>query len=127
VASPLIRTFRFGDAFLVLALALGTLFFARMNRTEGPGSRVRIVLEDREAASCSLARDTIVTVSGPLGKTVVNIRGGTAWISRAPCRQQTCVHQGKIRLSGQILVCVPNRVCVEIEGAGDPVVDSITM
>jgi hypothetical protein len=122
-----IKTFRIGDAFILLVLGLGTLFFTRLNLRSEPGTSVRIILEDHDAGTYSLAKDTVVTVNGALGKTVVNIMGGAVWISSAPCPQQTCVHQGKIRLTGQIVVCVPNRVCVEIKGSGAPDVDGITM
>ena len=125
--SPEVKTFRIGDAILILILGLGTLLFARLNHPSEPGSIVRVILEDRETGAYALARDTVVTVNGPLGETVVNINGGTVCISSAPCPQKTCVHQGKIRLAGQIVVCVPNRICVEITGAGDQGLDGITM
>lgn len=124
---PEIKAFRIGDAILVLVLGLGTAFFTFLNFHSEPGSEVRIILRDQDAGTYSLAGDTAIAVNGPLGKTVVNIGGGAVWISSAPCPQQICVHQGKIRLTGQILVCVPNRICVEIQGSGDRDIDGTTM
>ena len=122
-----IRTFRIGDAFIVLALGLGSVLFLRQEKGASPGSRVRIIRADGAVETFPLAKDTVVTVTGPLGKTSVEIKDGSVRISRAPCPRKICVHQGKISISGQIVVCVPNRICVEIEGAGGPEVDGITM
>jgi hypothetical protein len=122
-----IRTFRFGDAFIVLLLGLGSVFFMRLGNRAEPGSRVRIIRADGGIETFPLSKDTVVAVNGPLGKTDVEIGRGAVWIADAPCPLKTCIHQGKIRLSGQIVVCVPNRICVEIEGDDGPEVDGITM
>ena len=34
------------------------------------------------------------------------------------CKNQICVEHGKISLKGDSIVCLPNRVVVEIEGEG---------
>jgi hypothetical protein len=122
-----VKTFRIGDAVIVVLLGLGSVYFMRFGESVAPGSRVRIIRADDRVETFPLAKDTVVTVNGPLGNTEVEIGGGAVWIAEAPCPQKTCVHQGKIRLSGQIVVCVPNRICVEVERAGGDGVDCITM
>jgi hypothetical protein len=122
-----IKTFRIGDAFIILLLGLGSVYFMRTGGGAAPGSTIRIIRADGGVKTFPLSKDTVMTVSGPLGNTTVEIGGGAVWIAEAPCPHKTCIHQGKIRLSGQIVVCVPNRICVEVERAGDAGVDGITM
>ena len=60
-----------------------------------------------------------VSAAGPLGETLVEIRGGRAAIVSSPCNGQTCVAAGELHKNGQWAACLPNRVFVLIEGAGD--------
>lgn len=59
-----------------------------------------------------------VAVPGPLGDTVVEIRGGQARVLSSPCQNQTCVSAGAIRSHGQWTACLPNGVLVSVEGRG---------
>jgi len=60
-----------------------------------------------------------VSVAGPIGETMVEIRDGRAAIVSSPCNGQTCVAAGELRNNGQWAACLPNSVFVLIEGAGD--------
>jgi hypothetical protein len=121
-----IKTFRFGDAFIILFLALGTATSFISRHGAGKGDAVLLTAGDGQTRRYSLSMDTVLTVDGPAGKTGVRIHGGQVWISGASCPLQVCRHQGKIRLNGQILVCVPNRIVIEVEGSGDRGVDATT-
>jgi hypothetical protein len=59
-----------------------------------------------------------VTVDGPLGQTVVELRDGAARIKSSPCPNQMCVRQGKLHAAGQSAACLPNRVVAAIERRG---------
>jgi Uncharacterized protein conserved in bacteria len=69
----------------------------------------------------SLKTDRVVTVSGPLGESEVEIRNGEARISASPCPNQTCVRQGAVKHEGGMCVCLPNRVSIRVEGDSDVV------
>jgi hypothetical protein len=60
-----------------------------------------------------------IGVSGPLGETVVEIRGGRSRVLSSPCANQTCVAAGHLNRRGQWTACLPNRVFVYIGGTGD--------
>jgi len=47
-------------------------------------------------------------------------------IEASHCPQKICVHSGAIRRSGELLVCVPNRVVVRINGGTEHPFDLIT-
>jgi hypothetical protein len=62
----------------------------------------------------------ILTVPGPLGDTVVELRNGEARVLSSPCANQTCVAAGRIHSRGQWIACLPNRVLLRVEGGAKP-------
>ena len=54
------------------------------------------------------------------------IRNGEADINGALCPDKTCVKMRKIKYKGETLVCIPNKVVVEIRGEGEDEFDAVT-
>lgn len=121
-----IKTFGIGDGFIILLLAVASALSFIPRLGAGRGETVTLTAGNAQAKNFSLSRDTVFAVAGPIGKTEVSIHKGQVWISDASCPRQICRHQGKIRLNGQILVCMPNRLVIEIKGSNDPEVDATT-
>ena len=63
-----------------------------------------------------LSRDRHIEVPGPLGTSIITIEKGRARISSDPSPRQYCVRQGWLERSGEIAVCLPNEVSVELAG-----------
>ncbi|MBO4468328.1 MAG: NusG domain II-containing protein [Clostridia bacterium] len=51
----------------------------------------------------------------PLKHNTVKIKDGKVFMKCADCKNQICVKSGKISKSGETVVCLPNRVIIEIE------------
>jgi hypothetical protein len=66
----------------------------------------------------------LVSVQGPLGDTVLEIKGGQARVISSPCLNQTCVAAGAIHRRGAFIACLPNRVMVSVEGGEDEDLDA---
>ncbi len=64
-----------------------------------------------------LDQDRTVSVRGPLGDTVVELRGGQARVLSSPCTEKICVRMGAIARPGQWIACLPNRVFLDIQGS----------
>ena len=110
----------------VLIPAFGAVIASFFFAYSGGGVRpmVNVKTENGEWVFPSDADETI-TVSGPLGNTIVEIREHKACIVSSPCKNQTCVMAGAIRLSGQWAACLPNRVMLYInEGQVEDDVDA---
>lgn len=75
-------------------------------------------------ARADLATDRQFSVIGPLGPTVIAIHNRRARIVEDPGRQQICVRQGWLEHAGDIALCLPNRIAVEMVGAA-PRYDSL--
>jgi len=65
-------------------------------------------------------------VPGPLGDTVVIIKGGRAFVDDSPCPDKLCVHMPAISRPGQWIACLPNRVFVRVRGGSGQDVDELS-
>ncbi len=65
----------------------------------------------------SLSRDQQIEVPGRLGTSVINIQQRKARIASDPSPRQYCVRQGWLQHAGEIALCLPNQVSVELVGS----------
>lgn len=123
------RFFTRGDIVLVGFLTLLSLASLGGVRSLGfSGNHAVVEVDGRRVLEVPLDNPQTTTVSGPLGETVIEVTGGTVRILSSPCPHGHCMHMGRIRYVGEILVCVPNRVFVTVRGnrGGDRVFDGIS-
>jgi hypothetical protein len=105
------------DLILVL-IAVAALCFL-YSRYWVPGGDARFATvrtQDSEAEVLDLTRDRKVSVTGPLGKSVIEIRDGRIRFSGSPCTGRICVHTGWLHEAGEVAVCLPNRVSIQLSG-----------
>ncbi len=58
------------------------------------------------------------------GHNTIILKGMTAKMLSADCRDQVCVHTGTLSYSGQTAVCLPNKVILKLNG-GESGVDAV--
>jgi len=117
-----------GDAVLLVStLVLSAVLFFFMPRwVLSGGAEVEILAHDKVVGRYALDSDREVRVAGPLGTTVVEIKGGNAAIRSSPCPNKFCVHMGEFGTEGGVLVCVPNEVVVRIGTEPREGLDAVT-
>ena len=111
------------DLCVILALLLlagGLSLALRLGREEGGFAVVRV--DGKETERHALAVDGVFPLNG--GSNILVIAGGQAWLSEANCPDLLCVRQGKIRYTGQSIICLPNRLTVTVEGGESDGVDA---
>ena len=64
-----------------------------------------------------LDQDRMLTVTGPVGNTVIHLLDGAVHVAESDCRDKVCVAAGWLQDAGQWTACMPNRVFVRVEGA----------
>ena len=85
-----------------------------------------IIRQDGQVfAEVDLGNHRDVAVPGPLGTTHIAIEPGRARVVADPGPRQYCVRQGWLMRPGEIAICAPNRVSVQIAGR-TKVYDSIS-
>ncbi|SHJ98065.1 NusG domain II-containing protein [Paramaledivibacter caminithermalis] len=65
-------------------------------------------------------------VKTKLGKNIIRIEDGMVKMVEADCPDKICVKDGPISKPGEILVCLPHKVVVEIKGYGKAEVDELS-
>lgn len=109
-----------GDwAVIAGALLLVVLTFRAFWHQEAAG-KLLIRQGDKVLATYSLDQDRTLNIHGPLGDSRVVIAHGKARFLSAPCSNQYCVHQGWLSKVGQVAVCLPNQVSLELLGGSKP-------
>lgn len=64
-----------------------------------------------------LSRDQSIEVPGPLGVSLILIQHRKVRIASDPGPRQYCVRQGWLEHAGEIALCLPNQVSVELLGS----------
>lgn len=59
------------------------------------------------------------------GKMLVEVKEGRIRVRKSDCPRQICVNTGWIRHPGETIVCVPNKVLIEVKSTGPPIVDAV--
>ena len=60
-----------------------------------------------------LHQDTEILINS----VVVKIQNQEVQVISSDCKDQICVHQGRIHYAGQTITCLPQRVFIKIEGS----------
>ena len=105
-----------GDFFIIIvAVALIVILFTKFFFSRPAEQQVKITGRSSQEYY-GLNEDRVIEVEGPLGITKVIIKDGEVWVENSPCREKICMRMGRIKRTGDQLICIPNRVVVEIEG-----------
>ncbi len=104
---------------VALVIGLSVLFIWYLNRTDG--SYAVVSIDGNKVAEYPLSVDGVYYLNN--GTNTLVIEDGKAYISEATCPgYQDCVERGRISMVGESIVCLPNKVIVEIVGEGDEII-----
>jgi len=108
--------FRLADLAVILCSAgiIAYLFMHNFFFTQA-GKKVRVT-GISNVVEYPLDVDRTVEIEGPLGPETLIIRDGKTWVSESPCPEKICIKMGKKWRSGEQIVCVPNRLVIDIVG-----------
>ena len=98
-----------------LAAVCLILFIVFRFLSSSQGARVVITVDGETYGTYSLAEDQEIPVeqSGSITN-VVSISGGKVHMEEADCPDHLCIRQGEISSEHASIVCLPNRVVVEV-------------
>ena len=117
------------DIILIGILSAGLLvLLAVLMLTKSSGTYAVVSVDGVEVASFPLGQDINYEIEGyNSGRNTLVIKDGKAHLEDSSCPDHLCEHMGKIDKVGQSVICLPNRVVVEIRGGSvDPAYDTIS-
>lgn len=105
------------DIILLAALvALGVLTAIPSLGKSAQGAYVKVSVDGELYGTYSLDEDREIVIENGKHLNKITIKDGTVQMTEADCANQLCVKQGSISSTAQSIVCLPNRVVVEIVG-----------
>lgn len=109
-----------GDWLIIFASLLGITWLFIALWQHAPASQLQIRQADKIVGIYDLNQTRELHIHGPLGLTHVSIEQGKVRFKYSPCNRQYCVHQGWLSKAGQVAICLPNQVSIQLIGAQQP-------
>lgn len=101
---------------LVVLILFGAVLSVPAALWKGSGSTAKITVNGKLFGTYDLNDDQTIEIKKDGKTNIVRIEDGKVLMESASCKNQVCVHTGRISHAGQSIVCLPNRVSVTIEG-----------
>ncbi len=111
-----LRYIKPGDYFTLLAGSICTIWITLTVWSGGTADTALIRSGGKVFREVPLSRDQQIAVPGPLGTSIITIEERKVRITSDPSPRQYCVRQGWLQRSGEIAICLPNEVSVELTG-----------
>ncbi|MCF6255105.1 MAG: NusG domain II-containing protein [Gammaproteobacteria bacterium] len=114
-----------GDAVVwLLAATLLVSLYMMFWQADGHGAEAVVLVNGKRWARLDLFQNQDLDVPGPLGHSHIQVRDGQVRFVNSPCPNQLCVHTGWLSQGGEVSICLPNKVSLQILGS-DPRFDAI--
>ncbi len=109
-----------GDWFVIVASSIMVLLLFKTLWNHQPANRLEVRQGNHVLGVYDLNQTKSLVVHGPLGVSEIIIQHGQARFKHSPCTNQYCVHQGWLHAAGQVAICLPNQISLELLGAVKP-------
>lgn len=114
---------------VLLVVAFGSAAFILINNQKTYAkTEVEIKVEGKLVKRVHL--DTVtgtqqIPIQNKYGKNIIQIKDGSVSIIDADCPDKICVKDGSIHKPGQVLVCLPHKLIIEIKGNNNSETDDV--
>lgn len=113
-----------GDWLIIIISSIVVVLLFLTLWTNTPASQLQIRQGDKILGTYDLNQTRELHIHGPLGDSHISIEQGKVRFSQSPCTNQYCVHQGWLHRAGQVAICIPNQVSLQLIG-GNKSYDSL--
>ena len=112
----------------ILVVSIGALFFISGMAMNYDNRYVKISIDGELYKKYSLdgTFDKEIIIDTDKGTNVIHIKKGFVYMEESTCPDKTCIKQGSIDRPGEIIVCLPNKVTVEIIGEAESGPDAVS-
>lgn len=101
------------SVFIVIA-ALSVYLIMHIYNKHSVGKMAVVSVSGEEYGSYSINKNQTVKIETEYGLNYLEIKDGEAKIIDADCPDKYCIHQSAISKKGEIIVCLPHKMTVEI-------------
>jgi hypothetical protein len=105
-----------GDWLVMVASLVAVIFMFQTFWSFAPASQLKIRQGDKIIGTYDLNQTRELKIAGPLGDAFISINLGKVRFKQSPCPNQYCVHQGWLSRAGQVAICLPNQISLQLMG-----------
>ena len=106
-----------GDWLVIFAGLLAVIFMFQQFWSFEQASKLKIRQGDKVIGTYDLNQTRELHIHGALGDALISISHGKVRFKQSPCNNQYCVHQGWLNHVGQVAICIPNQISLQLIGA----------
>ena len=88
------------------------------------GTQATVLISGKPWKTFDLGINQEISVPGNLGQSRIHINDGRVRFINSPCNSKLCILQDWLRYTGELGVCLPNRISVQVLGS-NPKYDTI--
>jgi|TARA_B110000977_G_scaffold102944_1_gene134468 hypothetical protein len=105
-----------GDCLVMIVSTIVVIFLFKTLWSNAPASQLMIRQGNKVVGTYDLNQNRELHLHGPLGESHISIVQGKVRFKQSPCTNQYCVHQGWLKLAGQVAICLPNQISLQLIG-----------
>ena len=106
-----------GDWLVILASLMAVIFMFQQFWSFEQASKLKIRQGDKIIGTYDLNQTRDIIVHGAIADAKISILQGKVRFKQSPCNNQYCVHQGWLSRAGQVAICLPNQISLQLMGA----------
>jgi hypothetical protein len=114
-----------GDWFVIIASLILIYFLFQTFWQFEAASLLKVRQGNHVVGTFDLNQDKIIHLHGAIGESIIRIQYGKVRFKQSPCNNQYCVHQGWLSHAGQVAICLPNQISLQLIGKHQQPYDSL--
>ena len=113
----ILKKLKIADFILILLLIMSGIFSSfYIYGNNNKDKMVIVELSGKVYGVYDLNSDRIIDLKGPQSRVNINIENGYVFVLESGCPQKICKRMGKKNRINELIVCIPNRLIIRIEG-----------
>ena len=106
-----------GDWLVIFIGLVAVIFMFQQFWSFEQASKLKIRQGNKTIGTYDLNQTRQLHIHGALGDSLISIAQGKVRFKQSPCNNQYCVHQGWLSRAGQVAICLPNQISLQLIGA----------
>ncbi len=106
-----------GDWLVIIASVVAIIIMFQVFWSFEHASKLKIRQGNQIIGTYDLNQTRDLRIHGAVGDSLISISQGKVRFKQSPCNNQYCVHQGWLNRAGQVAICIPNQISLQLIGA----------
>ena len=105
-----------GDWLVIFTGLVAVIFMFQQFWSTELASKLKIRQGNQIIGTYDLNQTRELHIHGVMGDSHISIAQGKVRFKQSPCNNQYCVHQGWLSRAGQVAICIPNQISLQLIG-----------